>query len=58
MASLRHGFEEAGDIQERRLRSPQQWICEPFLKNQQPRWALMEMKELDPREMITAAHKA
>jgi hypothetical protein len=32
------------------LRSPQQWICEPLLKNQQPRWALMEMKELDSGE--------
>jgi hypothetical protein len=29
---------------------PQQWICGLLLKNQQPRWALMEMKELDPRE--------
>lgn len=58
MASLRHGFEEAGDIQEMRLRSPQQGICELLLKNQQPSWALMEMKEPDPREMITAAHKA
>jgi hypothetical protein len=32
MASLRHGFEEAGDVQERRLRSPKQWICELLLK--------------------------
>jgi hypothetical protein len=50
MASLRHGLEEAGDVLERRLRNPQQWICELLLKNQQPRWAFIEMKELDPRE--------
>jgi hypothetical protein len=50
MASLRHGFEEAGDVQERGLRSLQQWICELLLKNQQPRWVLLEMKALDPRD--------
>jgi hypothetical protein len=50
MASSRHGFEKAGDVQERRLQSPQQWICELLLRNQQPKWALMETKELDPRK--------
>jgi hypothetical protein len=32
-----------------RLRSLQQWICELLIENQQLRWILMEMKELDPR---------
>jgi hypothetical protein len=28
----------------------QQWICELLIKNQQLRWALMEMKEMEPRK--------
>lgn len=32
------------------LRSLQKWICELLIKNQQLRLALMEMKELEPRE--------
>jgi hypothetical protein len=30
-----------------RLQSLQQWICELLIKNQQLRWALMEMKGLE-----------
>jgi signal transduction histidine kinase len=37
-----------------RLRGPQQWICELLIKNQQLRWALMEMKELNRGEMKVA----
>jgi hypothetical protein len=33
-----------------RLRSLQRWICELLIKNQQLRCALMEMKDLVPRE--------
>jgi hypothetical protein len=29
-----------------RLRSLEQWICELLIKNQQLRWALMEMEQL------------
>jgi hypothetical protein len=32
------------------LRSLQQWICELLIKNQELRWALMEMKEREPRD--------
>jgi hypothetical protein len=39
-----------GDVQERRLPSPQQWICELLLKNQQPTMGAYGMKELDSRE--------
>ena len=46
MAFLRHGFEETGDAQESRLRSPQQRICELLLKNQQPKWALSEFSTI------------
>jgi hypothetical protein len=35
-----------------RLRSLEQLICELLIKNQQLRWALMEMKKLEPRENV------
>ena len=40
---------EAEDSQEEwqtQLRSLEQWICELLIKNQQLRWALMEMEQL------------
>jgi signal transduction histidine kinase len=38
---------EGGDEWQRRHRSLQQWNCELLIKNQQLRWALIEMKELE-----------
>ena len=45
----RVGNPTAEDLQEEwqtRLRSLEQWICELLIKNQQLRWALMEMEQL------------
>jgi hypothetical protein len=41
--------EDSPEEWQSRLRSLQQWICELLIKNQQLRWILMEMEELDPR---------
>jgi hypothetical protein len=42
--------EDSPEEWQSRLRSLQRWICELLIKNQQLRWALMEMKDLVPRE--------
>ena len=45
----RAGNPAAEDSQEEwqtRLQSLEQWICELLIKNQQLRWALMEMEQL------------
>jgi hypothetical protein len=42
--------EDSPEEWQSRLRSLQQWICELLIKNQQLRSAIMEMKELEPRE--------
>jgi hypothetical protein len=38
--------EDSQDEWQTRLRSLEQWICELLIKNQQLRWALMEMEQL------------
>jgi hypothetical protein len=40
-----------------RLRTLQQCICELLIKNQQLRWALIEMKELAPGKMKTSMYE-
>jgi hypothetical protein len=42
--------EDSHEEWQSRLRSLQQLICELLIKNQQLRWALIDMKELEPRE--------
>jgi hypothetical protein len=42
--------EDSPEERQSQLRSLQQWICELLIKNQQLRSAIMEMKELEPRE--------
>jgi hypothetical protein len=42
--------EDSHEEWQSQLRSLQQLICELLVKNQQLRWALMEMKELDLRD--------
>jgi len=39
--------EDSREEWQTRLPGLQQWICELLIKNQQLRWALMEMKELE-----------
>jgi hypothetical protein len=38
--------EDSQEEWQTRLRSLEQWICELLIKNQQLRWALMEMEQL------------
>jgi signal transduction histidine kinase len=45
LAKNRSSTLEGGEESQSRLRSLQQWSCELLMKNQQLRWALMEMKE-------------
>jgi hypothetical protein len=40
--------EDSQEEWQSRLRSLQRWICELLIKNQQLRWSLLEMKELQP----------
>jgi hypothetical protein len=41
----RSATEDSGEEWQSRLRSLERWICELLVKNQQLRWALMEMKD-------------
>jgi len=44
------GTEDSLEEWRSQMRSLQQWLCELLIVNQQLRWALMEIKQLEPTE--------
>jgi hypothetical protein len=44
------GTEDSLEEWQSQLRGLQQWLCELLIANQQLRWALKDMKQLEPAE--------